>query len=71
MQGRCLEVGRVQCNRHIRDVAASFNSNVPKWDVSSVIGMRTMFKASFARALCGAWFPLTANKEGMSVGSSE
>ena len=53
--------------------AASFNSDISKWDVSSVIYMDNMFRdaESFKQKLCGAaWVHSMASKEFMFAGSS-
>ena len=53
--------------------AASFNTNISKWDVSSVTNMKQMFKsaASFNQQLCGtAWVRSKATKREMFIGSS-
>merc|ERR1711934_1119946 len=52
--------------------ASAFNSDISKWDVSSVTKMDKMFykASSFAQALCGKWLTSKASKDEMFVGSS-
>ena len=53
--------------------ALSFNRDISKWQVSSVIDMRNMFRdaASFNQNLCGArWVHSDAIKTGMFADSS-
>jgi len=53
--------------------ATSFNSDLSKWDVSSVTNMDNMFKgaASFTRTLCGdSWRNSKADKTGIKIGTT-
>ena len=53
--------------------ATTFNGDISKWDVSSVINMNKMFfrAASFKQKLCGAeWVRSKASKKDMFTGSS-